>query len=481
MNHQTKLITLSLIFLVSTLSHASSQSVPQLAKKALAATVSLEMQDENSITIGRGSGFFVRENLIATNFHVIEGATHGSAKLVNTDTAYPIKGVTATDEPNDLALLEVIVHGVIPLLIGESDKVQVGDTIYVAGNPLGFEGTFSDGIISGRRDSATKKERLQMTAPISPGSSGGPVLNQQGEVIGVSVSAYNPLYGQNLNFAIPSNALMTLLARSGRANPLSHGKPSKSAFTYWLRGWDKYELEDYEGAIMEFTHVIRLDPKDAFAYIGRGMAKEKLGPHLPAITDYDTAIRLNPNFALAYDIRGVAKRRLGQFFAAIAIAIRLAPDNASAYHSRGDVKGKLGQYSAAIADYDIAIRLDPNDALAYVTRGLLKRKLGEHSAAIADFDVAIHLDPDNATAYRCRGGAKRRLGEHSAAILDYDIVIGLAPNYALAYYNRALAWNKLHRSHKARADLKTALRLATRADNQSLIASIEKELRQLQQ
>ena len=173
MNPKIKLIVLSLVFVFSTLSFALAQSVPELAQKALAATVSLEMQDENGNTLGQGSGFFVRRNLIATNFHVIDGAAKGYARLVNTAITYPIEGVTATDETNDLALLKVTVHGILPLELGDSNAVQIGETVYVAGNPLGFEGTFSDGIISGRRDSATKKERLQMTAPISPGSSGG--------------------------------------------------------------------------------------------------------------------------------------------------------------------------------------------------------------------------------------------------------------------------------------------------------------------
>ena len=195
-------------------------SVPQLAQRAIAATVSLEVQDENGAKLGRGSGFFVRRNLIATNFHVIDGASRASVKLVNTETKYRIEGVTATDEKNDLALLKVAMYGVTPLALGNSNMVQIGETVYVVGNPKNFEGTVSDGIISGRRDRGGE-ERLQMTAPISPGSSGGPVLNRKGEVIGVSVSLYNPLFAQNLNFAIPSNALKALLARSGRAKPLS--------------------------------------------------------------------------------------------------------------------------------------------------------------------------------------------------------------------------------------------------------------------
>ena len=221
-------IIVFLVLLLSVSIFASAQSVPQLARKTLSATVFLELQNENGDTHGHGSGFFVQPNLIVTNFHVIDGAVKGYVKLVNTATSYPIEGVTAVDETNNLVLLKVTIHGITPLDLGDSDAVQIGETVYVAGNPLGFEGTFSDGIISGRRDSATNKERLQMTAPISPGSSGGPVLNRKGQVIGVSTSVYNPIFGQNLNFAVPSNALKALLNQSGNTNPLSNGSATVS-------------------------------------------------------------------------------------------------------------------------------------------------------------------------------------------------------------------------------------------------------------
>ena len=151
-----------------------AQTVPEIAEKALAATVYLEMKDSTGKTLGFGSGFFVKPNLIATNYHVIAGAASGTAKLVGKYTTYKIEGWTATDEENDLALLKVSAYGIKPLMLGNSDAVKIGDTVYVAGNPKGLD-TFSDGIISGRHGGHAKG-RLQMTAPISPGSSGGPVL-----------------------------------------------------------------------------------------------------------------------------------------------------------------------------------------------------------------------------------------------------------------------------------------------------------------
>ena len=217
---QLPLVTLVSVLLSYTLNNAPAQTVPQIAEKALAATVSLEMRDRNGAVLSRGSGFFVRSNLIATNYHVIEGAARGTAKLVDRYKAYTIEGFTAVDKTNDLALLKVTVYGVKPLPLGDSNMVRIGETVYVAGNPLGLEGTVSDGIISSHRDRYTKG-RLQMTAPISPGSSGGPVLNSKGKVIGVSVATYRGLEAQNLNFAIPSNHLKALLSHSGIAKPFS--------------------------------------------------------------------------------------------------------------------------------------------------------------------------------------------------------------------------------------------------------------------
>ena len=464
--------------------HVSAQSVPQLAKKALATTVSLEVRDGNGITLGRGSGFFVRRNLIATNFHVIDGAALISVKLVNTKVSYSIEGVTAIDEPNDLALLKVPVYDVTPLPLSDSDTVQVGETVYVAGNPKGLEGTFSDGIVSGRRDRYMGKERLQMTAPISPGSSGVPVLNRNGAVIGVSVSGYNPLYGQNLNFAIPSNALKALLLRSGRAKPLSHGKPSISADTYFQRGNEKLSSDNFKGAIKDFTQAIRLKPDNASYYYSRGVAKANLEQHFAAIADFDMAIRLRPEYAEAYYIRGLTKGTLGQHFAAIAdfdMAIRLRPKYAEAYYIRGLTKGKLEQHFAAIADFDMAIRLRPEYAEAYYIRGLTKGKLGQHFAAITDFDTVIRLRPKHVDAYRSRGLTKVGLGQYTSAVADYDTAIHLDPDDAGTFHMRGMVKGKLSRFSAARRDLRTALKLAKRAGDWQLQIDIEESLQLLQQ
>ena len=162
---------------------------------------------------------------IATNLHVVEGATCGYAKLVGQKTKYDIRGISAIDKKRDLVILHVSALGKLPLPLDDSDTVLVGETVYAVGNPHGLEGTFSQGIISSVRTVGTDK-LLQLTAPISPGSSGGPVLNDRGNVIGVSVATFRG--GQNLNFEIPSNYLTKLVSQIRAATPLSQTRQAKS-------------------------------------------------------------------------------------------------------------------------------------------------------------------------------------------------------------------------------------------------------------
>ena len=187
------------------------QATP-LAQKALNATVYLEVE-RGSGQRAQGSGFFVRPGYVATNYHVIEGAETTTARLVGTETIYTMAKIVATDEKHDLAIIRVIGGTTAGLTLGNSDEIRIGETVYAVGNPKGLQGTVSKGIVSSMRDFGQNGIRIQIDAPLSPGNSGGPVLNEKGEVIGVSVSSIQGIDAQNLNFAIPSNYLKALLRK----------------------------------------------------------------------------------------------------------------------------------------------------------------------------------------------------------------------------------------------------------------------------
>ncbi len=440
MRYQIKLVAFLLALPLSLLSHASSQSVRQLAEQALAATVSLEVKDGNGVSLRQGSGFFVRANLIATNFHVIDGATKVIARLANKESAYPIEGLTAADKINDLALLKVTIHGVTPLLLGDSTRVQIGQTVYVAGNHLGFDGTFSTGVISGRRN-ADGKERLQMSAPISPGSSGGPVLNRKGEVIGVCASAFNPISRQYHSFAIPSNVLNTFLTQSERAEPLLRRKDLTPAVKSDHRGDETSGFGDRNRTSQGSTRSVHNNPNEALTYVNRGDAKLKSRQNSAAIADFDATLRLSPDSAAAYHKRGMARAELGQYTAAVSdfdAALRLNPDYVAAYYNRGVTKAELGQYTAAVSDFDAALRLNPDYVAAHYNRGVVNLQLDRYSAALADFDTAIRLNPKLSDAYYNRGTVNGHLGLYSAALSDFDTVLRLDPNNADTYFMRGI-------------------------------------------
>ena len=203
-----KLFIFIAILLLYGISCVAALTPEELATLALDSTVVVRTVDPEGKSY-IGSGFVIGEGVIATNYHVIEGQSVVTVKLVREKTTqtHRIQSIHAVDVQNDLAI--IIAEGVnAPILpLGDSDAVQVGEEIYVAGNPREYEGTFSDGLISAIRQESGRK-LFQMTAPVSPGSSGGPVLNGSGKVIGITVSQVRD--AQNLNFAVPVNYLKTL-------------------------------------------------------------------------------------------------------------------------------------------------------------------------------------------------------------------------------------------------------------------------------
>jgi hypothetical protein len=162
-----------------------------------------------------GTGFAVSaDGKIATNYHVIESASKIFVKLPNGRTV-GIERVVAFDKRVDLAILQVQGVSLRPLPLGDSSAVKVGQEVCVMGSPLGLEQSFSTGVVSAKRV-MDGFEWVQITAPISPGNSGSPVMTRDGTVIGVATFVAKE--GQNLNFASSVKYLRMLLEPDSRLN-----------------------------------------------------------------------------------------------------------------------------------------------------------------------------------------------------------------------------------------------------------------------
>ncbi len=241
-----------------------AQDARDIADKVLPSVAMLVMKDANGEPIAIGSGFVVHPGVLVTNAHVIREASSGTATFTGDKTEHAIVGVVAFDAHHDLALLKIADDKAKPLPLADAAAVKVGDTVYAAGSPQGMAGTFSNGIISAVRE-VEGGTILQTTAPISPGSSGGPLVNSSGQVVGVAVALI--ANGQNLNFAIAASHAAELLRVAGDVQPLGGqarqasvldriGGPAVSGIEMHSFTWDR--KADEEGrAHASFTIVNR--------------------------------------------------------------------------------------------------------------------------------------------------------------------------------------------------------------------------------
>jgi S1-C subfamily serine protease len=186
--------------------------IPGVSREAHGAVVSIVMSDKEGHPIAQGSGFLIsKDGHVVTNYHVIENGSSAVIKFPD-GAFFAVDGVLASDKNRDVAIIKAHGNSFKALTLGNSDRLQVGEEVVAIGNPLSLESTVSNGIVSAIRTVEDEGGKfLQITAPISPGSSGGPLFNMAGEVVGITTS--HLVGGQNLNFAIPINDVKSVLAR----------------------------------------------------------------------------------------------------------------------------------------------------------------------------------------------------------------------------------------------------------------------------
>ena len=426
-----------------------------------------------------GTGFFIANDTLVTNIHVVALAKTVAAKQIKVTRTplylpdhkdfpyaykksvskdpvlYTIIGVIAFDAKNDLVLLKVAEKCDAPLALGNSENVKVGDRVYTL-TYANAEYQCVAGTISGRDSSGW----FEITTQFFPGYSGSPVLNSNGEIIGIACSMdriENDTFG--FGGAVPSNMLK---ARFKETEEIE-------SFTRWQKLPDIY------------AHAVRVQAD----------RKQAQGKHKAAIAKYTFVLKHNPDLGVVYNNRGVAKSALGDYIGAIADydkAIQLSPSNPKAYYNRARAKGLNGEskadqgvlmearhhYQMAIDDYTEVINQDPKCSIAYNNRGWAQYLLGQveteqgnaataenlYQEAINDSDAALQLQPEGpefqSVFFHTRGAAKAALGDHNEAIEDFNESIQLNPKKALYYHDRGLAKEALGQQEAAKTDFAKA-------------------------
>jgi S1-C subfamily serine protease len=187
----------------------------QIADRATPSVVVVENFNEEGVKASQGSGYvFSGDGIVITNYHVIRGAKLLSVRVPGSDP-YRVESVLGYDIDHDVAAIQVSGRSLSALLTETIEEPKVGDRVVAIGAPLGLESTVSEGIVSALRNIGTMRI-IQTTASISPGSSGGPLLNEYGKVIGLTTSTERN--GQSLNFVVSAKHVSELL---GHRQPIS--------------------------------------------------------------------------------------------------------------------------------------------------------------------------------------------------------------------------------------------------------------------
>jgi len=190
-----------------------SLTVSSVAEQLLPSVAALRVEDHLHRPKGAGSAVLISaDGLLVTSAHVVEGSTRGTTAFTTGDEA-PFE-VVGADRLSDLAVLRVAGSGYQPARLGDASRLRVGQLVVAIGNPLGFEGSVSAGVVSalGRSlvASAGPGNRLlgdviQTDAALHPGNSGGALANSAAEVIGINTALVGPMVGQGLGMAVPVN------------------------------------------------------------------------------------------------------------------------------------------------------------------------------------------------------------------------------------------------------------------------------------
>jgi Tfp pilus assembly protein PilF len=387
----------------------SKADTAEIARQAMPATVVIEIRNAQGEPVSFGSGFVVDPSgLIVSSLHVFENAVAATVRL-HDGREFTDPKIVGFDSQHDLIVLRVRSKDLPVLALERTGSAQVGQKILTIGNPEGLAGSVSDGIVSSIREDDGGK-LYQLTAPVSPGSSGGPVLNEKAEVIGVV--AFTIRSGQNLNFARPIQYVFPLLKQT-----------------------DSLSLAQFTGQLLK-------------------LSGSRQGGRDP------TAGTADENYRRGLDL--YAQHNLPEAVAAFKKAIEQDPDYSEAYFQVGAILASETQTQDQATHFlEEGLKLAPEDSVAHSLLAVLYRQGRRYNDSISESRKAIGFSPQNPAFHLVLGITLADSQRHEEAIVELRQAIQLRPNYPLAYYHLALSYERTSNPDAAVRAWQTFLKLAT--------------------
>jgi len=411
-----------------------------------------------------GTGFAISSNgMIATNYHVIDGAKKIEVRCAN--FSYSAE-VIISDPKNDLAIIKINdlrfkSLGILPFGL-KNNLADVGESIFVLGYPLtasmGTEVKLTNGIISSKTGFQGDVSSYQISAPVQPGNSGGPLFDNSGNIIGIVNAKY--INAENVSYAIKINYLQNLIEllnnhpnllitnllayktlpekiktlrnfvyiitvndfsttsstniSTNTDNQSSFQDTNKNAKLYFDKAVEETKFNDFKRALDYINRSLDYDNQNLDAYFYRGYCKSNLDDDLGAIKDYDFIINnrgeksLKTDIAIVFNNKAYCLCKLGKNESALVLANKAISINDKIgfiWDTRGEIYYNIGQYENSIYDMNRAIDLNFRSSNSYYIKGLSEIKLGHKDEGCLDLNNAFELgktDAKNSIDINCK-------------------------------------------------------------------------------
>jgi tetratricopeptide (TPR) repeat protein/V8-like Glu-specific endopeptidase len=448
----------------------------------IATAISVEIKSPGDGRTGSGV-LLLREGeqyTVLTAAHVVQGSQALTIKTPDGTVHQITAGSIRPAEKNlDLAVVKFRSSKSYTLAkLGTSNTLKLGSSIYVAGFPASTFAVesgifnFTRGEVIGNATKGNSRGYSLLYSNITrPGMSGGPVLNEVGELVAIhgqgdreGKEGEGEKTGRNLGIVVErfgpiARNLGVQLTQPVATLPTNQ---SLNASDYFLRANEKSDRGDIPGALADLNQAIALNPKYDIAYNNRGLIQYKQNNWSQALADYNQALAINPKNDSSFNNRGLLKiEKTKDYPGALADlnrAIALNANNSNAFNNRGYLKYLKNDATGSMADYNQSIAIDPKNHSTYNNRGVLKYViLKDISGAMADYNKSLALNPKYPNPYNNRAAIKKEQNDFNGALADYSQAIALNPNDADFYINRAALKDQLNDFEGAISDYSRAL------------------------
>lgn len=389
---------------------------------------------------GQGSGVVVAPGLVATNCHVVRGAASlrlsGAGGERAAQWTRQLAGI-------DLCLLAAPGLAAAPVALRPSDALSIGEPVYAVGNPLGFGLAVSSGLLSSIQ-AGQPHGRLAVTAPVSPGSSGGGLFDGQGRLLGLTTAILGT--GQSLNLVLPAQAVAALLANGEPRPPAEPPPPAE-------RRWKAEASDMYNRSAWEELHQlaqlwVQAQPTSATALVYLARAKNGQARYAEAQATARRALALDADFDHAWTVLGealIGERRNAEAEEALRESALRDASNANPHLQRANMLANAGQADAARSEMRTAVRKWPGNLALWWRLGQLEEQLGSADEARRAYAAVERLGAADAKTLVATMGRRAHLGQVEAlAATGWVEVRAERPVQAEAAFRKGLALDERH-------------------------------------